>query len=263
MQRFSLTNKTFIAGINQYPPFIRIDADGTTILGGIEVEILYTLRDYFNFSTTFINTHDDYGQLQPNGTWTGMFGNLSTNRMDLSISGMVITEKRFGENVTFLYPHWQEQYTFATLPPRLVKSHDINIFLRPFHMNVWLTLIIMFILLYLINIFVQCLLINKNEQSNNHRYQLPWSFGIRLLLNQTFRWKYMDQIAISMKFLLMTWSLAILILNNHYVSFLFSSLSLPPTMPTIDSIQKLNAECNRRNIEILVDDGSFIVDFLG
>ena len=107
MQRFSLTNKTFTIGINQvlcfffvlkflilkfffqisnflhlkkkYPPFIRIDVDGSTILGGFEIKILYLLRDYFNFSTKFINTHDNYGKLLTNGTWTGMFGNLTTN----------------------------------------------------------------------------------------------------------------------------------------------------------------------------------------
>ena len=70
--------------------------------------------------------------------------------MDLSISGMVVSEERIENNVSFLYPHWLEQYTFATLPPRVMKAHDINIFLRPFNMDVWLTLIISFILLFII-----------------------------------------------------------------------------------------------------------------
>ncbi|XP_027204942.2 glutamate receptor-like [Dermatophagoides pteronyssinus] len=262
MQRFSLTNKTFTIGINQYPPFIRIDVDGSTILGGFEIKILYLLRDYFNFSTKFINTHDNYGKLLTNGTWTGMFGNLTTNQMDLSISGAVISDDRIRNNISFLHPHWQEQYTFATLPPRMVRSHNIDIFLRPFEMNVWLALFIMLILLNLINIFVSLYFRKNNiqqiKQDHHHKHHLPWSFSIRLLLNQSYHWSYWNRMAISMKFILITWSFAILILNQHYVSFLFAFISLSPTMPAIDSIEKLEKECLKKNVEIFVDSGSFM-----
>lgn len=48
-------------------------------VGGLEVQILNTLKSLFNFSYEIINCHNDWGTKLPNGTWVGAVGLVSSN----------------------------------------------------------------------------------------------------------------------------------------------------------------------------------------
>ena len=59
------------------------------------VELLDTLQMFMNF-TYVINRPSDgvFGNLQPNGTWTGVIGQLQVKNADIGLSDLSVTEQR-------------------------------------------------------------------------------------------------------------------------------------------------------------------------
>ena len=60
---------------------------------GIFVEIFLELQKELNFTFTAYPTPDDqWGTLRPDGSWTGVVGELQMKRADIGLSNLMVTQ---------------------------------------------------------------------------------------------------------------------------------------------------------------------------
>ncbi|XP_075586613.1 glutamate receptor-like isoform X2 [Dermatophagoides farinae] len=246
-----------------FPPYIRLNHIGQ-VVGGVEGKMLETFQSYFNFSTIMINIQDDYGKENIDGTWSGMIGEINANRMDICFAGSAMIYRRF-LNISYLYPHLVDKYSFVTLSPRKVPSNHFDMFIRPFEMNVWLSLFLVFISLFIADKIFQLYSPVKYGNSNNNEYysenNIIW-ICFRLLFRQQISWPInWIQWLVAGKLIIIIWTSCAAILTTYYSSYLYSVISVPPN-EAIDTIEKLSDACQSNQIEVLAMNNSFIMDSL-
>ncbi|XP_027205012.2 glutamate receptor ionotropic, NMDA 2C-like [Dermatophagoides pteronyssinus] len=261
MQRLNLANHTFRVGVFQYPPYIRLNEHGQ-VVAGIEGHLLKILENYFNFTSILIR-FENYGHKNHNGTWTGMIGEIFANRMDISFSSTAMIYERYVD-IDFLYPHWFDRYTYATLPPDELSVNNFDIFIRPFGMKVWFCIGLTFLLFTIFERikYLMAITANLNRFSNikssaNHHLV---HIGIHLLFNQSY--PNINRMNLAKKLIFIIWALCTVVLTNYYCSYLFSMISVPPNM-AIDTMDKLVDACQSHQINIFGPDHTFISDSFG
>ncbi|XP_075586650.1 glutamate receptor ionotropic, kainate 4 isoform X2 [Dermatophagoides farinae] len=241
--KLNLMGKIFRIGINYYSPFTAIDLNQTlsasrssSTTNGIEIEMLNTMANYFNFSYKLINYNGIYGDPIDhnyiNGTWTGIVAGLIANKIDLGIGG--ITHKYERQKVIkFLYPHWIDRLTYATTMPEHEQLY-LDRFFHPFHSFVWIMLIIVFISFTIFN-WLDCYLWIDKKRKNS----FVWSMMGTLLRQplSSSSWITNEQRQ-SKKCLFIIWLLSTIILTSAYSGCLLSNIAIPESK-YIDNIWKL------------------------
>ncbi|MBE0490967.1 MAG: transporter substrate-binding domain-containing protein [Sulfurospirillum sp.] len=108
------TEKPLIVGMElQYPPFEMSDVNGNP--SGVSVDLAYALGKYLNREVKIENI-----------AWDGLIPSLKTNKIDLIISSMTITEER-KKTIDFSIPYAQSNLAILTNPSSGVKSiNDLN-----------------------------------------------------------------------------------------------------------------------------------------
>ena len=66
---------------------------GAVLKEGIFVDLFLELQKVLNFSYTAYPSPDgQWGTLNPDGTWTGVVGELQMKRADIALSGLMVTQ---------------------------------------------------------------------------------------------------------------------------------------------------------------------------
>uniref|UniRef100_A0A6P6XLS1 Glutamate receptor ionotropic, kainate 4-like n=1 Tax=Dermatophagoides pteronyssinus TaxID=6956 RepID=A0A6P6XLS1_DERPT len=241
--KLNLSNRIFHIGYNNDLPFTGID-DQRQTFDGIEVQLLQTLSDYFNFQIKFINCHGVYGSLSTNSSnWTGIIGKVMNNEFDLAIGGILLSYDR-SLAINFLYPHWVDHLSFAT-PPPIENYIDYLILLRPFEWTVWFCLSMIMVIFFLYdNLFKQF----YHQQQQQHQHDSLLWINLTYLLRQPY--SLLKNLSISMKIIVILWIFATMIISNLYGGFLYSILTIPISL-TIDTIDKLAIASKQNHIIVL------------
>ncbi|THD28819.1 hypothetical protein D915_000321 [Fasciola hepatica] len=105
-------------------------------VSGMAIDFLDEMSKQFNFTYRFFVPEDgQYGALLGDGNWTGLFGDLLNQRIDLAMALLTITEDR-SKAVQFLGPFMQTTLATMISQPKL----GIRIFqiYKPLNIMIWL-----------------------------------------------------------------------------------------------------------------------------
>ncbi|CAG7784921.1 unnamed protein product [Allacma fusca] len=222
-----------MAGIH-IPPILMSNNDGV-VKGGSFYEMYRLCSSQFNFTVNYhFGTKGGTGRKNPNGTWTGIMGDLLTRKVDQS-AVLRLTPARYGL-VDFSNFLIQDQPVFFKAhPPRSVKW---DVMIRPFQGSVWLLMVLTatslasftFVLVTGTNSGKEKLRKNKSEDKQVLRLlrlgtSERWSYSIFLIYSLT-----VDQgseIVICTRRILTLWLFCILIMGTVYKDKLYLFLTFP------------------------------------
>ncbi|KAH7639267.1 glutamate receptor delta-1 subunit precursor -like protein [Dermatophagoides farinae] len=280
--RLNLQQKTFNVGINDYPPFILLHGDGhcrqhqqqsqsqhqqqsqSCRPDGIEIRLLEILEFYYNFTSNLIPFAGRYGRME-NGTWNGIVHGLLNGNIDFGLGGVTLRNDRI-QVIDYLHPHWTDQFSFATSP--IERKHKIQQFLHPFSTDVWLALILVFIMFFLVDRLMINVMSTTNTTKRHYRGRYEqhcvW-IALRSLLRQPYQWMIgTEKVAESFpqRIILGIWMLNIAVLTSIYSGGLLSELTVPNSN-IIDSIEKLADACQSGRLTMFgtVKDFNFFRNF--
>lgn len=172
------------------------------------------------------------------------------------------------EVIDYLYPHWTDHYTFMTTLPARYLDFDYSIILKPFLWQVWICLIITFIILLLFDWLEHNVLYERkrstenagaNRTKRNENGNFLW-ITLAILLNQPNR-QIRKNFSLPKKICLITWILMAIIIMNGYGAGLKSIMTVPSR--GIDTVEKLNAACrNNPKMDVILYGSKNIRIFL-
>ncbi|CAL8103754.1 unnamed protein product [Orchesella dallaii] len=203
-------------------PFVveleQIKIDEWRIKRGIYKPVLEVLSSHFNF-TYFISpsTGGDSGTHHPNGSWTGVMGDLYSNKADLGV-GCVYSLSRypfasFSGGIRYVW------LTFMVGQPK--QSYSWKVMFWPFRFHLWIS-----ILVSLLSIIVVFKLISRYENlmsKSGKKFPLTAEHLTFTLVGNNVPYPE----APVARFLLVVWLFASLIINTLYVSKLVGLLVFP------------------------------------
>ncbi|KAJ6221968.1 hypothetical protein RDWZM_000513 [Blomia tropicalis] len=211
--------------VNKWLPLCDLDFSDPTNLRfkhSTNAEMLNILERKYNFYSKLVFANQIWGQ-KVNGTWNGMIGNVVYQKSDIAVCGLTRTTQRMLD-VSFTNFVFDDVIIFFMESPGIAKRNWM--FLKPFKLDVWLTLALSFaslsFLLYLIS-------------PSNDRINLNL-FG--MLINQSIL-KNEKCFATIIRLLIGIWILVAFILTNTYSSSFYSILTIPVYEKTINTIRDL------------------------
>ncbi|XP_054620049.1 glutamate receptor ionotropic, kainate 5-like isoform X7 [Dunckerocampus dactyliophorus] len=171
----TLANKTLVVTTILENPYVMRKSNFQDYLGneqyeGFCVDMLRELADILKFSFT-IKLVDDglYGAPDPNGSWTGMVGELMNRKADLAVAGFTITSER--EKVIDFSKPFMTLGISILYRVHLGRKPGYFSFLDPFSPGVWLFMLLAYLA-------VSCVLflaarLSPDEWHNQHA--CPWA----------------------------------------------------------------------------------------
>ena len=98
-----------------------------------------SLQEIMNFTYSVIKPPDGkYGAVQPDGTWSGMVGLLTTQ--DIDIAAFTVTQER-STVITFATPIMEMYHTLFIKNP--AESYNLMAYIKPMHWLAWICLIVL------------------------------------------------------------------------------------------------------------------------
>nr|XP_057902812.1 glutamate receptor ionotropic, kainate 5-like isoform X2 [Doryrhamphus excisus] len=171
----TLANKTLVVTTILENPYVMRKSNFQDYLGneqyeGFCVDLLRELADIFKFSFT-IKLVDDglYGAPDPNGSWTGMVGELINRKADLAVAGFTITSER--EKVIDFSKPFMTLGISILYRVHLGRKPGYFSFLDPFSPAVWLFILFAYLA-------VSCILFLAARLSPGEWYDqhaCPWA----------------------------------------------------------------------------------------
>ncbi|XP_046908396.2 uncharacterized protein LOC124489986 [Dermatophagoides farinae] len=218
----SLTGENFTIGFRNDLPFNWITWNSAKksyqIQRGIESRLIQDLADYFNFTYHLINIR----VFNPkNVSHESVVSRVQNKEIDIGLGGIAMTNKR-KQYVDYLYPHVLSQYTYMMARNKAHFNYE-NI-IRPFDTDVWLSLLIVFIVLGILDLITRMIQTSNNL---NKPTNLLW-ISFNLLLRQPYR--HLGSIPLSSKMFIIMWALCISIIISFYCCFLLSTLTTQTSM---------------------------------
>lgn len=160
-----------------------------------------------------IGPDNEFGRLLPDGNWSGLIGMIKHGEADLAVSTIGMTEERV-KAVKFSYPVWISEITFITNKPE--HSHDIWTLIHPFSMEIWIILLIYFIILPFVLYYI-----NKKKISfKNIAFDVIRPFFLQPSI--TITKKHGQSI------MMLLWITSMTLLSYCYSAVLLSFLAFPP-----------------------------------
>lgn len=160
-----------------------------------------------------INPDHEFGRLLPDGNWSGLIGMIKRGEADLAVSTIGMTEQRV-KAVKFSYPIWISEITFITKKPEY--SHDIWTLIHPFSVEIWIILLIYFLILPFV-----LYSINKKKISFT-KIALDVIRPFFLQPSTTITKKHGQSI------MMLLWIISMTLLSYCYSAVLLSFLAFPP-----------------------------------
>ena len=158
-----------------------------------------------------------------------------------------MTENR-SKVIDFSYPHTITSLTFITSPPKfkINLEYDNEVFDK----FIWFLIIFSLIHnLFIVQIINKLLMNSKYNNFNNY-----WNI-IEIFFSQSFNDSYIKNI-LSMRLLLLDWIINCLILKEIYENSIYSLITQPIKLNSIETIEELADASTNGEIEILIKAGT-------
>ena len=130
----------------QNDPFMMLKEDSEALVGknkyeGFNVDLIQALSELLGFNYTIQLVADgEYGTHdRVKGEWSGMIGELQSQKADIVVADMTITYKR-EQVIDFTIPYMNLGVTILYKKPRR-QDPDLFLFLLPFSFDVWMCII--------------------------------------------------------------------------------------------------------------------------
>ncbi len=154
------------------------DLNGKHTVSGAMPDMLSALQDKLNFTRQLRAAPDqDYGSLNPDGTWTGIVSMLKDGVIDVSTAGLTITAER-SEVVDFTLGHIADSATVIIRNPSLHggdrKALTFVAYAMVFPISVWM------LILATMTLFCLCYLALKPKGTLKWRWALNCLEGYAL-----------------------------------------------------------------------------------
>ncbi|KAK3863639.1 hypothetical protein Pcinc_030602 [Petrolisthes cinctipes] len=137
-----MEGRQLLVTTNQNWPFFRIaewDNNDTVIgVSGIDLSVIRALAHTLNFTFRLVRPPDGkWGSPQPDGTITGLIGQVARHEAQLALCELTITSSRESV-VDFTVPYYMESTTLVSPAPK-EKNRAFAVF-SPFTLKVWICL---------------------------------------------------------------------------------------------------------------------------
>ncbi|XP_027199408.2 uncharacterized protein LOC113793558 isoform X2 [Dermatophagoides pteronyssinus] len=151
--------------------------------------------------------------------------------------------------VNFLYPHYIDQFTYATVP--IHSDIELDVFIKPFD---WIEWLMFFIAFFVFLIFDQLINIVEHRKFHDH---FIW-ISLCIIFRQSY--KLINRLNLSRKICAITWLFSVFVMHNVYSCQLYSILIIRNSY-VIDTVNKL-AEAAVQNLIIPVGLDSSVYQML-
>ncbi|XP_076067457.1 putative glutamate receptor isoform X1 [Oratosquilla oratoria] len=176
----------------------------------------------------------EWGLRQPDGSWSGMIGQLNRTEVDMALGPFALNHERF-QAATFSKPFLFHEYLIMYPRPQL--EPDLGGFYRPFTQLTWITIFLSLLLVSTCLCAVAILVRFLGTEVQGAKYFQG---------SRTFTWVYGVLLGISMRWspshgsiLAMVWILVSLILSTVYKSNLKAMLILPKVNIPFNNLEEL------------------------
>lgn len=204
------------------------------ILNVIDSEIAQLFCQGLRFTCKLLSAPDTLmGTLLPNGTWTGMIRMILYSDADIAVTKMTILEERL-QAVPLSNAYASSYVTFTTQKPTYTPS--VTAFLRPFALDVWMSVILCLVVMPLIF----CMVLSKRHDVSR----------LTLLTFGTFIQQDFLVVPQRLSEYLISgfWLKAMVFLSSSYTALLLSFLTFPPLVG-VRTITELTAAVSENKYE--------------
>ena len=87
----------------------------------------------------FLKNSEGYGSKNPDGTWSGVIGDLVKGEIDIAVAGMTMTSER-EEVVDFVAPYF-DQSGISIIIREPVRARSLFKFMEVLRVEVWLAIL--------------------------------------------------------------------------------------------------------------------------
>ncbi|XP_037512788.2 glutamate receptor ionotropic, delta-1 [Rhipicephalus sanguineus] len=236
---FSNRNLTLrLSNVGWYPYVFMVDEPG----GGFQLKgITGSMIDYIITSMgikyELVQPLDNaWGELRPNGAWTGMMGQLQRGEADLALGPFVLTEKE----ATVANPSPAYTDEDMVILSGVEKEHKSNVYgyIRAFDLQVWMVLLCFLLVAAGVAVVAEILLPDTRLSVRQRRQRVARIFWVYMasmfLESSTFHFASHSQ-----RMLFGSWFLMLVILMNTFVGYMESALMLKEETDRLDTIEQL------------------------
>ncbi|XP_043917322.1 glutamate receptor ionotropic, delta-2 [Protopterus annectens] len=206
---------------------------------GFSIDVLDALSNYLGFKYEIYTAPDHkYGNLQSDGTWNGMVGELVFKRADIGISALTITPDR--ENVVDFTTRYLD-YSVGVLLRKAEKTVDMFACLAPFDLSLWAciagTVLLVGLLVYLLN-WLNPPRLQMGSMTSTTLYNSMW-FVYGSFVQQGGEVPYTT---LATRMMMGIWWLFALIVISSYTANLAAFLTINRIENSIQSLQDLSKQ---------------------
>ena len=109
---------------------------------GYCIDLIEEMAKKMNFDYEIVlpdDNREDYGSRKPDGSWSGLIGDLVNRKIDIAVAGLTVTTER-EEMIEFVKPYF-EQFGISILMRKPVQNQSMFKFLKVLGMEVWLSIL--------------------------------------------------------------------------------------------------------------------------
>ncbi|GFV57250.1 glutamate receptor ionotropic, delta-1 [Trichonephila clavipes] len=237
-----------VATLRAEDKIVRRNGDGSTTFLGFEGRYLEAILQGLNAQFQVITAEDrSWGQLLPDGNWTGMIGKIHKGQADIAVYMMTMTESRLAV-VNYSPAYTTEDVSFAI--EKLGALPKSSAFLRTFDDYIWiatLTALFIFTIMYKILIRYKC-----------SYSQILFMLIVALLKQPVDK----DSDSLRYRLLISTWMIFSTVLSFSYSAVFLSLLTFPGEMAGVQNFQELSEAVMKNNYVCFTPRGSATIDLL-
>eukprot|EP00095_Tigriopus_kingsejongensis_P012527 maker-scaffold455_size166772-snap-gene-0.36 protein:Tk12527 transcript:maker-scaffold455_size166772-snap-gene-0.36-mRNA-1 annotation:"hypothetical protein L798_01404" len=238
-------------------PYTKVDeqSDGQVELSGMYPDIFFSLKSMLNFTFTIIlpEEREEWGTKNPDGSWTGVIGQIQRKEIDFSPISFTRTKLR-SEVVDFALPIAQFHHRFFVQNPK--NSFNWLAYLEPLTLRVWLTIFLLTLILPPFLTFLAFMPWTRKE-SERSEFTLWKSFIFVLGALTLARGWSVTPIRARNRVIFLAIILGGSVVFWHWEAMIISYLAVRvPALP----FQDLEGLLSKTNKKILVKPGSSYVD---
>lgn len=209
--KFYFNNKQFVFTISLFdcPPFVTVKEDGS--VGGAEFKIIESVVK--NWPVEYNILRNDKGM------WSFIWKQMEANVSDVAACSMWQSASA-GKNVDFTYPIRQTSVTFLVPKPQLLP--DCTFFFQPFQYSIFLAMIFIH---FILNIVIYLFRSYYEKSSDINAVQIQLHL-IRIVSQGSIKCFPFLRVS-SIRFVIISWICASIILAIYYQAGLTSNLTKP------------------------------------
>ncbi|XP_077532651.1 glutamate receptor ionotropic, delta-2-like [Haemaphysalis longicornis] len=236
---FSRRNLTLrLSNVGWYPyVFMENEPGGGFQLKGITGSMIDYIIKSMGINYQLVEPPDlEWGDLRPDGQWTGMMGQLQREEADLALGPFVLTE----QEATVANPSPAYTDEDMIILSGVDKEHKSNVYgyIRAFDLQVWMVLLCFLALAAGVAMVAEILLPDGRLTLRQQRQRLGrifWVYVASMFLeSSTYNFTSHTQ-----RLLFGSWFLMVVILMNTFVGYMESSLMLKEETDRLDNIEQL------------------------